>query len=226
MTGRKPRRRATADEIALFSRAMAEARPLKNRKARQSVAAENPDRHPPRAAEMPPRQGPVPPATAPPSVPPVHTRLRPEGSATPSRPVWRQSEPVRSSLSGLDRRNATRLSRGKIEIEARLDLHGHTQEGAHRALRHFITAQFSAGRRCVLIITGKGSKKMDSGSSHVHKSTGFMPDRRRGVLHRLVPLWLSEPELGGFVVAFHPARQHHGGDGALYVYLRRQRPRD
>lgn len=226
MTGRKSRRRATADEVALFSRAMAEARPLRNRKARPPVAPESPDRPELRAAQTPPpRQGPVPPA-APPSGPSARTRMRPEGSAAPSPPVWRQTEAARSSLSGLDKRNATRLSRGKIGIEARLDLHGHTQEGAHRALRHFITTQFSAGRRCVLVITGKGNKKTDSSSSHALNSTGFMPDRRRGVLHRLVPLWLSEPELSGFVVAFHPARQRHGGEGALYVYLRRQRPRD
>lgn len=222
MAGRKSRRRATADEVALFSRAMAEARPLKNRKTRKLREGENADPPVLRAADLPPsKPGPAdPPAGA------ARASLRPEGGGAPPPPVWRQAAPRRSSLSGLDKRNATRFSRGKIEIEARLDLHGHTQEGAHRTLRHFITAQFSAGRRCVLVITGKGSRKTGDGQSHADAMGGFMPDRRRGVLHRLVPLWLSEPELAGFVVAFHPARPRHGGDGALYVYLRRQRPRD
>lgn len=227
MTGRKSRRPVTADEIALFSRVMAEARPLKNRKPRKLSDAEKADRPVLRDADLPPPkpQAAVP-APSPSRAPQAHTRLRPEGSAAAPEPAWRPAEPRRSSLSGLDKRNATRLSRGKIEIEARLDLHGQTQEGAHRALRHFITAQFSAGRRCVLVITGKGSKKIGGAGSHAGDGAGFMPDRRRGVLHRLVPLWLREPELAGFVVAFHPARPRHGGDGALYVYLRRQRPRD
>lgn len=225
MAGRKSRRPVTADEIALFSRAMAEARPLKNRKPRKSPQADTAeigDRPVLREADLPPSK----PHPAAPAPSPGRIRLRPEGSATAPEPVWRQVEPRRSSLSGLDKRNATRLSRGKMEIEARLDLHGQTQEGAHRALRHFITAQFSAGRRCVLVITGKGTKKTRNAGSPAGDMDGFMPDRRAGVLHRLVPLWLREPELAGFVVAFHPARPRHGGDGALYVYLRRQRVRD
>lgn len=203
MAGRK--RRVTGDEVALFARAMEDARPLKHVpahirpqvKTHQASAGEKIFRaalsvrsheHKPVAS--------VKPKAAPP--------IRVEG---------------RSALTGMDRRNAERFSRGKMEIEGHLDLHGRTQEQAHRTLRHFITASHAAQKRCVLIITGKGSAR-----ETVHTGDRFtMPERKGGVLHRLVPQWLAEPELGLHVVAFHPAQPKDGGDGALYVYLRRQR---
>jgi len=106
---------------------------------------------------------------------------------------------------GLDRRSAERLRRGEMEIAARLDLHGMTQEEAHRALIRFLEGSYEAGRRAVLVITGKGR-----------------PDAE-GVLRRAVPRWLAEPRCRAVVLASSPARPRHGGEGALYVLLRRKR---
>lgn len=113
------------------------------------------------------------------------------------------------SSAGLDRRNAERLRRGKMVIEATLDLHGMTQAQAHGALSRFIQRSEAAGRRCVLVITGKG----------VAKESG-------GVLRNQVPNWLNEPGNRERIIAFNYAQQGHGGTGALYVLLKRRRDRD
>lgn len=108
--------------------------------------------------------------------------------------------------AGLDRATAERLKRGMHPIEARLDLHGMTQSEAHRALVGFVADSRAVGRRCVLVITGRGS-------------TSGEP----GVLKRAVPRWLDEPGLRPQVLAVAAARPHHGGSGALYLLLRRRR---
>ena len=109
-------------------------------------------------------------------------------------------------FAGIDRANAERLKRGLREIEATLDLHGMTQAKAHHALAAFIAASHDAGRRCVLVITGRGL-----GSSGP------------GILKRSVPRWLEEPELRRRILAVAPAQPRHGGPGAAYVLLRRPR---
>lgn len=110
------------------------------------------------------------------------------------------------SRDGLDRRKAERLSRGKLPIEATLDLHGLRQAEAHRRLEVFLADCQAAGRRCVLVVTGKG----------LHKEEG-------GVLRTAVPRWLNEAPNRGRVLSFDYAQQKHGGTGALYVLLRRRR---
>jgi DNA-nicking Smr family endonuclease len=112
-------------------------------------------------------------------------------------------------FAGVDRANAERLKRGKHEIEARLDLHGMTQAEAHRALSTFIRASRADGRRCVLIITGRGSAKG--------------PNNAGGVLKSAVPRWLDEPEFRPHLLAIATAQPRDGGNGALYVMLRRTR---
>ena len=98
--------------------------------------------------------------------------------------------------------------RGRSDIEARLDLHGMTQPHAHRALSVFLQRAHLEGLTFVLVITGKG--KMGSGTE-------------RGVLRRQVPQWLSQPEFRALVVGFEEAHVGHGGEGALYVRIRRAR---
>jgi DNA-nicking Smr family endonuclease len=112
-------------------------------------------------------------------------------------------------LATLGRRERTQLSRGRIEIDARLDLHGMTQTRAHRALLRFLQQASHDGLRFVLVITGKG------------RATG--EDRERGVLRRQVPEWLGLPEFRALVVGFDEAHIGHGGGGALYVRVRRAR---
>jgi DNA-nicking Smr family endonuclease len=111
----------------------------------------------------------------------------------------------RAGGTGLDRRSAERLKRGQLRPEARLDLHGMTQEEAHRALERCLAAAQEKGKRTVLVITGKGSGE------------------RRGVLRDAVPRWLAEAPNRGRVLATAPAQPKDGGAGALYVLLRRRR---
>ena len=110
-------------------------------------------------------------------------------------------------LTPLGRRARQRVARGRDAIDARFDLHGLTQAEAHAALTRFLRSASARGARLVLIITGKGR-------------TG---DSERGVLRRQVPHWLALPELREFVIGFEEAHLAHGGEGALYVRLRRQR---
>jgi len=116
------------------------------------------------------------------------------------------SLPSDGSLPPLDRRTAERLRRGQMPIEATLDLHGLTQEEAFLAMQTFLVESLQAGRRCVLVVTGKGTAR-DGG----------------GVLRSAVPHWLSEGEYRDYLIGIAPAYPQHGGDGALYVLLRRPR---
>jgi DNA-nicking Smr family endonuclease len=116
--------------------------------------------------------------------------------------------PAPPPLAPLGRRERSQLSRGRKEIDARLDLHGMTQARAHRALSGFLQRAHGDGLTFVLVITGKG--KMGSESE-------------RGVLRRQVPQWLNLPEFRSLVVGFEEAHIGHGGEGALYVRIRRSR---
>jgi DNA-nicking Smr family endonuclease len=113
----------------------------------------------------------------------------------------------------MDRRRFDKLRRGRMDPEARLDLHGMTSERAHGALIAFILAAHASGLRLVLVITGKGRPgEPDALAPHRH-----------GVLRHSVPHWLNAPPLTGKVLQLAQAHQRHGGGGAFYVYLRRQR---
>jgi DNA-nicking Smr family endonuclease len=112
-------------------------------------------------------------------------------------------------LSPFERRLKQRLSRGRIDVDAVMDLHGLYQPQAHSALRHFLFQAQASGARVVLVITGKG------------KTTSRDELTESGVLRRQVPQWLRAPDLRGVVVGFEEAVHHHGGAGALYVRIRR-----
>jgi DNA-nicking Smr family endonuclease len=113
---------------------------------------------------------------------------------------------VPPTLSPLGRRLRQRVARGREAIEGRIDLHGLTQAQAHSALLHFLRDAGAREARLVLVITGKGAR-----------------DGQRGVLKRQVPQWLATPEFRAFVVGFEDAHVAHGGEGALYVKIRRTR---
>jgi DNA-nicking Smr family endonuclease len=110
---------------------------------------------------------------------------------------------------GLDRGTARRLARGRRAPEATLDLHGLTSDAAHRALTRFVAESWSLGRRCVLVVTGKG--RGEGGA------------RGEGVLRRDAPRWLATAPLASMIVGVYEAHPRHGGAGALYVYLRKRR---
>lgn len=120
-------------------------------------------------------------------------------------PPSRAARDKKESEAGIDRRQALRLKRGQLAIEARLDLHGMTQAEAHRELASFVARHHAAGKRVLLVVTGKGTRE------------------GTGVLRAAVPRWLAEPALRDRVLATRPAVPRDGGDGALYILLRRTR---
>ncbi|HMN50437.1 MAG TPA: Smr/MutS family protein [Xanthobacteraceae bacterium] len=136
-----------------------------------------------------------------------------KGAYKPPRPLVRvePKAPPQPPLAPIDRRLKQRLSRGSAEIDARLDLHGHTQAEAKTRLHRFLETAQARGHALVLVITGKGKRDSDGWSSE------------GGVLKRQVPLWLSLPEFRPLVVGFEQSAQQHGGAGALYVRVRRRR---
>lgn len=113
----------------------------------------------------------------------------------------------------MDKKSFTKMKRGKLVPEDRIDLHGMTLDRAHPALTRFILGAHSRGLRLVLVITGKGKTKEDDGPIPV----------RRGVLKHNVPQWLSMPPLNAVILQVTQANIRHGGTGAYYVYLRRHR---
>ena len=146
----------------------------------------------PRAEPPPPLPGPAKPVEKPAIHDPAPT---PDPTLPPLAP---------GQFAGIDRANAERLKRGKHPVEARLDLHGMTQDEAHRALAIFIRGARVSGKRCVLVITGRG------------RLGG-------GVLRAAVPRWFDEPEFRPHLLAIATAQPRDGGAGALYVMLRRTR---
>jgi len=106
---------------------------------------------------------------------------------------------------GVDPRLAQRLHRGDYAIQAHIDLHGHTVEGAKVAVDHFLTSAYLAGQRCVMLIHGRGLNSKDN----------------RPVLKEQVRIWLSHGRLSRLVLAFATAPVTDGGAGAVYVLLRR-----
>ncbi|MFP4538294.1 MAG: Smr/MutS family protein, partial [Dichotomicrobium sp.] len=123
----------------------------------------------------------------------------------------------------LPRREARRIVRNPETIDARLDLHGMRQREAYTALKGFLRAAQAREFRLVLIITGKGIAR-DSSKAEAFGDWQDAPfyESPRGVLRRVVPEWLAKPEFRDVVASVSPAHQRHGGDGALYVRLRRQ----
>jgi DNA-nicking Smr family endonuclease len=155
------------------------------------------------------------PKPAPASAPekPAAKTARPKAkSAVPKAPAPVPPPPVRPhelahGLSvGIDKRQAERFRRGKTPIEGRIDLHGRTQAQAHDDLHDFVARAHASGKRMVLVITGKGITASKS-----------------GVLKENVPRWLNEPSLRRHVLAFDYAEPQHGGEGALYVLLKRKK---
>ena len=138
---------------------------------------------------------------------PIAAKPRVRSAATP--PIKPVSPPPAPALAPLGRRERSQLSRGKKDIDARLDLHGMTQTRAHHALQAFLHRCHYDGCTFVLVITGKG------------RTVG--PESERGILRRQVPLWLGLPEFRGFVVGYEQAGIGHGGEGAIYVRIRRAR---
>jgi DNA-nicking Smr family endonuclease len=127
--------------------------------------------------------------------------------ATPMPPGPKKLSPLATGRSGdVDGRTLDKLKRGKLRLQARLDLHGMTQDEAHRALVSFMAEAQADGKRCVLVVTGRG-----------------LLSEGGGVLRNQTPNWLNAPAIRARILAFATAQPRDGGSGALYVLLRRVR---
>ena len=161
---------------------------------------------------------------------PLHKgEMRAAGARKPrSKPAAKQDAPVPKAAQKvkpkptpavrggtLDRQTARRLERGAVAVEARLDLHGMRQKEAHAALRRFLKSVHGKGYRHVLVITGKGAE--------ADARRSFYEDEGRGVLRSAVPHWLAAPDLAHVVLSYSEAPRRLGGEGALYVRLRKAR---
>ena len=184
------------DDLALWKDAMREATPIRKR-----AGAKKPD------VTAPAKSKPV---VEKPKARDENMRKIVAGRAVVNVPPPLAPKPVappleRGQVAGVDKRQAERLRRGKTEIEGRIDLHGMTLENAHRRLTDFLEDAQDAGKRAVLVVTGKG----------VREGTG--------VIRMQVPRWLNEPRLRPLVLAYESAQPKDGGMGALYILLRRKR---
>ena len=150
------------------------------------------------------------------STPEVAAAATLNGVKAPEQPALTKHKPLSLPPSSpFDPRMSKKISRGRLEIDARLDLHGLRQQDAYIVLRRFLTRCQAEGLRHVLIITGKGGASEDGADGDFWKS------EERGVLRRLVPHWLSEPSFRLQVVSFTESALKHGGSGALYVTIRK-----
>lgn len=147
---------------------------------------------------------PLPPEPAP--TPPPSPQPKPRARPTPPAPKLPLPDLAPDRMPGVDRRSAERLRRGRLEIDARLDLHGMKQAEAQAALVRFVHDSAERGHRTVLVITGKGN--FAGGES---------------ILRARLPDWLNDPALRGLIVAYTPAQPKDGGSGAFYVRLKRAR---
>jgi len=126
-------------------------------------------------------------------------------------PAAKPAKPKTPPLAPIERRLKRALERGRGAVDGALDLHGLNQAEAHQALRGFLRHSQARGAKLVIVVTGKGGP-LDEPA---------LIGQERGVLRRLAPHWLREPDLRSIVLGFEEAGRAHGGSGALYVRLRR-----
>lgn len=180
------RNRDDNDDAALWEQVAGTAKPLKKNRIPRVTAAAKP-------------------------APPPKTKAAAKGIRGEPKAAPRPSHTPRSG--GLDRQTARKLDKGRLAVEARLDLHGMRQRDAHAALRKFLKGAVAKDYRHVLVITGKGTPRAEPET--------FYEEDARGVLRQAVPHWLAQGDLAPLIVSFSEAPRRLGGEGALYVRLRK-----
>lgn len=202
--GKKAGARISNEERELWEHTARSIEPIKGKKGRIHAALEDIETPPPPPKREPARSA-EPSRVLKPS-PPTLTPL-----------VRITKAPPPPSAANLERKKTRKVSSGKIEIEARIDLHGMRQSEAHAALTRFLSRAYASGKRWVLVITGKGAPQRTALDERLDYE-----NVDRGVLRRNVPRWLSEPDIAPIIIGFTVAAIRHGGEGALYVHLRKR----
>lgn len=179
-------RRLAPEEAALWARVMENVRPIE----------------PGRRLAVPPVATPV----------PQPKPSRPVKAPAP-RPAAPKVEPLRRPSVGvtLDGGWDRRLSRGLVEPDRTIDLHGHTLNTAYRLLDGALGHAVAAGERVILLVTGRPPR---AGSERPHA---------RGAIRAAVGDWLAGSRHSGAIAAVRGAHPRHGGAGALYIVLRRSK---
>lgn len=192
----KPPRGLTPEEAAAWARLAASVTPM---------AGKVP---PPRGEGDQPKVGGGAPAHSPGSILQGLSRVPLHPVASRRGPAPRAGEDRQTLDSTWDRK----LARGALAPEVTLDLHGHTLDAAHRRLDQGLVQAKAMGARVVLLITGKPRpvEAADRGE-------------RRGAIRAKVLDWLAAGPHGPDIAAVRTAHRRHGGDGALYLVLRRRR---
>ncbi len=162
---------------------------------------------------------------------------RPDAPATPPRRMVRDlredralpdewhSRPSPKPEARIDRKTRRQIITGRMDVDRSIDLHGMTQDQAFAKLRATVEGSIRRGDKVLLVVTGKGGRRFaQTGAVPAAYRTRDEFEQFGGVLRRMVPLWLNGPELKPFIQSFGAAAQEHGGEGALYVMLRRRLP--
>ena len=144
---------------------------------------------------------------------PIKKAAKPSSKAAPKA----AGPKAKGKPSGVDGNTGERLRKGEMTPDARIDLHGFNESVAHRTLLNFLRGAQRNGARLALVITGKGKRRADP-----HGPFDMEEARARGVLNVMVPRWLSEPSFAALIADSRTAHRRHGGEGALYVYLRKR----
>lgn len=150
---------------------------------------------------------------------PAPDRPKPKAIRNPASPHPPSAPAARPELTGIDRRMRQKLSRGQVEVDARLDLHGSSRAMARGRLLDFLMRARGLGHRTVLVITGKGEAPFARHT--LHGTEHFHAPERQGVLRQAVTEWFGQADFTAVVSGFQPAHPKHGGGGAFYVRLRR-----
>lgn len=138
-----------------------------------------------------------------------------EAILKPAAPKAAKEKTATLGTGKLDGNTAEKLRRGQIAPSTRIDLHGMTESRAHRALHSFLIRAQESGARLALVITGVGNPQGRDDAEWMRTP--------HGILKEMVPRWLMEKDFAALTSGWAVAHRRHGGDGALYVYLRRKR---
>lgn len=145
------------------------------------------------------------------------------GNAARQSPGTKAAIDQSPGATDFNKRKMRKLAKGRIAIDARIDLHGMRQREAHSALRSFLINAQAKGHRLVLVITGKGQSRRRDGENGGCGAAAASDEP--GVLRRSVPIWMAGADLAAIVVSYTSAHQRHGGGGAIYVHLRKRQTR-